>query len=495
MKTLYLNPSAGIAGDMTVGALLALGADTELFWSTLRSLPLAADEWKVRSEATLKNGIGATQFHVVVLEPQDEPGRRPGQTQAAAGEASAPVATAGGLQTPTLSGVFEPVTKRPHAHVSTPGHTHDHAHDHTHPHDHAQGQAHSHGAGGVHSHRHAHHHRHLPQILEIIAESGMSATAKARATRVFHALAAAEARVHAVPPEKVHFHEVGAVDAIADICGTCIALDVLGVERIVCGPVALGGGTVRCDHGIMPVPAPATAYLLEGFETRLGPAQGELTTPTGAAILRALVDAHEPQVRGRIRAVGYGAGTKDFDTHANVLQALLLDETPTATPAAGAAPEATADATPTQIVLLACTLDDMPGEQVGHLIPTLMAAGALDVAVTPCLMKKGRQGMNVQVMASADRRADLADLLLRHTSTFGVRWHAAERLVLRRRMVNVDTPLGQVDVKLGYHPATGELLRIAPEYESCARVAAATQRPLAEVYERALAAATAAYRD
>jgi uncharacterized protein (TIGR00299 family) protein len=410
MKTLLLNPCSGIAGDMLVGALLDLGADTPQFWTTLRTLPLPAASWQAEVVGVQRFGIGAKHYRVSWHE---------------------------GLQ---------PV---------------------------ARGKGRLVQAGGA-----GHAHRRLPEVLAILAGSGLSERAQAAACRTFQLLAEAEGQVHGIAPAEVHFHEVGAVDAIADIAGACLAADLLDVGRVISGPVALGSGTVKCEHGVMPVPAPAVARLLIGVPTLCGTASGELTTPTGAALLRGLGAEFVPAPPGRLLASGYGAGTKDFPGHANVLQALLLET-------------AAADPTPTRIVVLECTVDDMTGELLGHLVPRLLAAGALDAALFPCTMKKGRPGIQVQVLAEPARREALARLLLAETTTFGVRWHEADRLVLRRAGRTVATAVGELELKLGYCPESGRLLRVTPEYESCRAAAERTGRPLAEVYALAQQAAQA----
>ena len=288
---------------------------------------------------------------------------------------------------------------------------------------------------------------------------------------MFRLLADAEAAVHNVSPEEVHFHEVGAVDAIADICGACLGLDLLGVERVVSTAPALGGGTVTCAHGILPVPVPAVTRLLQGLPVRLGPSDGELTTPTGAALLKALTDQFVYDLDGVILASGNGAGTRDLADRANVLPATLI--------------ETTAD----EVDMIECNLDDMSGQVLSFLNPRLFAAGALDVTVIPCQMKKNRPGIILQVLAGRADREGLIRLLLRETTTFGVRWQVWRRVVLRRRSIEVETPAGQVSVKLGFDRGTGELLQVAPEYEPCARAAAASGLPLARVCELARQAA------
>lgn len=448
MRTLYLNPSSGIAGDMTVGALLdlnaQLGSDPSEFWETLRSLPLPAEEWQTDAESVMRHGIQATHFRVHALEPGHH-------------------------------------HHHAHSHGEENGHSHSdkdgHSHGDKNGHSHGEDNGHSHGQDG---HHHHHHHRHLPEIRQILTDSALPVGARERAIRSFEVLAEAEGSVHNIPPEKVHFHEVGAVDAIVDIAAACLALELLQVERVSCDAIALGSGTVTCEHGEMPVPVPAVTRLLEGVPTVLGSASGELTTPTGAALLRGFGATFGGQPAGRLIAAGYGAGTKDFPHHANVLQALLLET---------ADSDEDADTTPNTIAVIECNLDDLPGEQAGYLIPRLLDAGALDVSLLPCTMKKGRPGLIVQVMSPLEKRGLLADLLLRESSSFGVRWYTTERLMLRREVLEVETAYGPVQVKLGYHPESGELVRLAPEYESCRSLAESARVPLEHVYSAARDAA------
>jgi uncharacterized protein (TIGR00299 family) protein len=296
--------------------------------------------------------------------------------------------------------------------------------------------------------------------------------ARRRALAVFARLAEAEGRVHGVPPERVHFHEVGAVDSIADIVGACIALDTLGVERIVVGPLPLGSGFVDTAHGRLPLPAPATVALLAGWPIRPGPGPGEWVTPTGAALATALGEPGDLPAM-RLLGVGHGAGTRDGGPVPNVLRALLGEEVP---PALGG----------DEVEVLAAVIDDMPGEWFPPLQRALFAAGALDVTALPGLGKKGRPTLQITVLAPPAQAEAVAAALLLHSATLGVRHHREARWVLPRRSVQVETPWGGVRVKLAAVPGRPE--RPAPEYEDCAALAEAAGVPVAEVYRAALLA-------
>jgi pyridinium-3,5-bisthiocarboxylic acid mononucleotide nickel chelatase len=312
-------------------------------------------------------------------------------------------------------------------------------------------------------------HRHLNQILEIIGKSESAAQAKHNATAVFRRLAEAESKIHGIPLEKVHFHEVGAVDSICDIVGACAGFNLLGVEAIYSSPLNLGSGTVQTEHGVLPVPAPATAELLRGKPVYArGPAV-ELTTPTGAAIAVTLATAFGPLPPMRISATGYGAGDKDFPEHANVLRILTGETT--------AAEEAT------EVAVLEANIDDSSPQVLGYAMERLLEAGALDVTLEPLLMKKSRPGSLVRVIARPEDREMLAQLMFAETSTLGLRIYPAERRVKARRSIEVDTPHGKVRIKIAENGS------FAPEYEDCRKIARETGAPLKQV----LAEASLAY--
>jgi hypothetical protein len=304
-------------------------------------------------------------------------------------------------------------------------------------------------------------HRHLHHITAMIGGSAMPARAKETALDIFDRLAQAEAGVHGVAIEKVHFHEVGAVDSIADICGAAVALELLGIDQVACSAINTGSGTVKTEHGILPVPAPATARLLEGKPIYArGPAV-ELATPTGAAIAATLAKSFGPPPAMRLLASGYGAGDKDFPEHANVLR-VLVGETL-------AAPESTT------VSVIEANIDDSTGEVLGYAMERLFERGALDVTMQPLLMKKNRPGTLLRVIARVEDREALAGIVLAETSTLGVRLSPAERRIQSRHIVEVETTHGTVRVKVAQDGT------FAPEYEDCRRLALENGVPLKQV--------------
>ena len=276
-------------------------------------------------------------------------------------------------------------------------------------------------------------HRHLPHIVKIIEQSRLSDSAKQKAVSVFQRLGEAEASVHGVPIEKVHFHEVGAVDSICDIAGACAGFDLLGIDEIVCAPINVGGGTVNTEHGVLPVPAPATALLLTGRPIYSRGPQLELTTPTGAAIATALGSQFGPMPAMRIAATGYGAGDKDFTEHANVLR-VIIGERSGATEA-------------TTISVIEANIDDSTPEVLGYAMERLLQAGALDVTLSPVMMKKNRPGTQLTVIARPELQEKMVEIVFAETSSLGIRIYTAERRVQERRFVEVDTGYGRVRVK------------------------------------------------
>ncbi len=312
-------------------------------------------------------------------------------------------------------------------------------------------------------------HRHLPQIVRMIESSSLPERARRNACDVFRRLGEAEAAVHGVPVDKVHFHEVGAADSIADIVGACLALELLEVEAVYCSPVNVGGGTVATEHGVLPVPAPATARLLEGKPVYSRGPQVELTTPTGAALAATLAREFGPLPPLKLAATGYGAGEKDFPEQANVLRAMLGE--------AGAAAESRT------VALIEANIDDSTPELLGYAMERLLESGALDVTLTPVYMKKNRAATLLSVMARPEDQETLAALVLSETSTLGLRILQAERRVVARDTVAVETAYGTVRVKVSAGGA------FAPEYEDCRRLALASGTP----FKTILAEASHAY--
>jgi len=313
-----------------------------------------------------------------------------------------------------------------------------------------------------------HTHRHLPDVEEILHRGRLTPSQRDLALRIFRRLAEAEAAAHGMPLEKVHFHEVGALDSIADIAGVAIALDLLGAERITSRSVPTGSGMVKCAHGLMPIPAPGTAALLKGVPLAASSIKAELTTPTGAAILTTVVQEWIETPVMTIERIGHGAGQRDFLEQPNLLRVFV---------GAMAAPEA---AERDRVWMLETNLDDVPAEVIGYCFDQLFAAGALDVFSTPIQMKKSRPGVLLSVLAAESALPVLEAILFRETETFGIRRYAVERSKLQREAVTVETSWGPIRGKRGWRAGGASVF--APEYEDCARVARQHGIALREVY-------------
>jgi uncharacterized protein (TIGR00299 family) protein len=294
---------------------------------------------------------------------------------------------------------------------------------------------------------------------------------KELARRIFTRLAEAEAKVHGIEIEKVHFHEVGAADSIADIVGTAVGWDFLGIERLVASPVPTGMGKIHIAHGECSIPAPATAELLRGIPLAESNSQGELTTPTGAAILATLADSFGPLPAMKIEQIGYGAGHKDFTHRPNILRLLIGEAVETSTDGAD------------QVCVLETNLDDTPGELIGYCIERLWQCGALDVFTTAIQMKKNRPGVMLTILCRPAEATAFEEILFRETTTLGVRRSIVSRTTLRRQSHMVTTPWGEVEGKIAW--LRNGQSRFAPEYESCRRIAEEQHVPLREVYEAA----------
>jgi hypothetical protein len=419
-RVLYLEPVGGIAGDMFLAAALDLGVPLGALEAPLRTLGL--EGWRFEVTRATRHGIVGTHVDVVLEHSH---------------------------------GDHEP----PHSHED---HEHSHSHgDHEHSHSHDDHE---------HEHSHSHEeHRGWREIDALISNSRLSERAKANASKVFRLLGEAEAKVHGVSLEEIHFHEVGAVDSIIDICGAAVALELLGSPRVLCSPPPLGSGTARISHGVVPVPVPATLELLRGVPVRFE-GLGELTTPTGAALLKAFATVGRvPELV--VERVGYGVGTKDWPDRANVLRASL-------------AMVSGADAG--TLAVLECNLDDCSPQVLGALVETLLARGALDAWITPVVMKKGRPGHVVAVLSTLDTKQALERTLLEESTTLGVRETRVDRTVLERRWETVTTPWGPVRMKLGLLGA--RVLNAAPEFEDCRAAAQRAGVPLKDVLAEAVAA-------
>jgi pyridinium-3,5-bisthiocarboxylic acid mononucleotide nickel chelatase len=316
-------------------------------------------------------------------------------------------------------------------------------------------------------------HRSLSAILGILKNSQLAPEVRDRAAAIFQKLGEAEARVHDVPIEKIHFHEVGAVDAIVDIVGACVGFHAFGIERFACSPLNIGGGTVKMAHGTLPVPAPATTNLLTGKPTYSNGVQRELVTPTGAAIVATICNSFGPQPAMSVSAIGYGAGTTELEGQPNVLRIMI-----------GEAAENVVPGFDQEIGVIEANLDDMNPQIYGYFLEKALAAGALDVFTTPVQMKKNRPGTLLTVLCQPEDENALMSLIFAETTTFGVRSYRARRRTLPRESVKVKTSFGEVRIKLSR--VNGRLLHVAPEYDDCRRLAVEKNVPLQQVINEAL---------
>lgn len=324
-------------------------------------------------------------------------------------------------------------------------------------------------------------HRSLTAILDILSQSPLAPRVRERAAAIFTKLGEAEATVHDVPLEKIHFHEVGAIDAIIDIVGACIGFDALAIDKFACSPLNVGGGTAKMAHGILPVPAPATAKLLQGKPTYSSGIQKELVTPTGAAIVATLCDHFGPQPLISVSAIGYGAGTADLEGQPNVMR-LMLGET--IAPADRQSDPHSLPGFDEEISLLEANLDDMNPQIYGYFLEKALAAGALDVYTTPVQMKKNRPGTLLTVLCKPQDATALSSLIFAETTTFGVRAYRARRRILPREHVTVSTSFGDVRIKLSR--LNGSILHVAPEYDDCRKLALEKNVPLQRIIAEAL---------
>ena len=379
-KVLYFDCFSGAAGDMILGALVAVGAPLEDLAADIATLPLPTGSIQLRSETVTRAGIRATRIDVDVPEGGELP------------------------------------------------------------------------------------HRGLPDVLEVIGKSSLSERVKERAGRIFTRLAEAEAVVHGVPVEKVHFHEVGALDAIADVVGAVCGIERLGVGKVLFSALRLGGGTVKAAHGTLPVPAPATARLIEGFRCESGPIDHELLTPTAAAILTTLGE-QAPLPPFTMEATGYGAGAGDHPEHPNVLRAML-----------GSVQNESGEDT---VWMIEANIDDATPQVIGHTLEQLLHAGALDAWAAPIQMKKLRPGIMLCALASDEDRMRIEEVFFHETPTFGIRRHRVARTKLDRKLCPVETEWGTINVKLGI--LDSKVITVAPEYDDCCRIALEYKMPLRNV--------------
>ncbi len=414
MKTLYLECNAGAAGDMIMSALLELSPDPEKFIEKMNSLGLEGVE--VKAEPSVKCGITGTHVHVYVNGEEE------------------------------------------HSHDEN---EHHHEHDH-HEHDHHEHEHEHH----EHEHDHGHHHHHtgMHEINHTIEHLDISDEVKADALAVYRIIAEAEAHAHNSTVDQIHFHEVGEKDAIADIVGVCLLIHELAPEKIIASPVRAGFGEVRCAHGVLPVPAPATEYILRGIPYYPGGARGEMCTPTGAAILKHFASEFGGMPVMTVEKTGYGMGTKDFD-HANCVRAMLGK---------------TEDAGDV-VVELSFNIDDMTAEETAFAAEILLESGALEVFTIPVHMKKGRAGTLISCLCRETDREKMLAVIFKHTSTIGVRETIHKRYKLRRAVITEETEFGPVCFK---RSSGFGVVRVKPEYEDLARIARENDMSISEVKKK-----------
>lgn len=456
-KTLYLETSSGISGDMFVAAMIDLGANPEALERALNSIP--ADGFMVEISSVKKSGIACCDFNVILDAAHENHDHDMAYLYG-----PAPVSSAA------------PQEEAHHCHgcedEEVP-HCHCHEDEEEHHCHCREDEHHCHGHGGEephHHHEHHHHHgRHLAEILDIIDATDMTDSAKALAGKMFHIVAEAESLAHHMPLEEVHFHEVGAIDSIVDIISAAVTFDSLGITDVIIPCLTEGRGTVRCQHGVLPVPVPATMNIIEAYDMPLTimEAKGEYVTPTGAAIAAAICTTHQLPKAFRIVATGLGAGKRAYTERTNILRAYLIE---------GNAMEEGKD----EIVKLETDIDDSTGEALGYTIDRLMQAGALDVHYSPVYMKKNRPAWELTVICKKSRMEELEDIIFKETTTIGIReFPSIMRSILHRNQKQVETPFGIAEVKEVALP--GER-RFYPEYESVKAIAEKNHLPFAEVY-------------
>jgi uncharacterized protein (TIGR00299 family) protein len=413
-QVMYFDCSSGAAGDMILAALIDAGLPAGALRSALGSLGV---DHQVVISKVLRAGIAATHFDV------------------------RPVAAAAGSSTGT-----------------------------------AAVHAHPHSAGGGHDHGHADDspHRSLEEIVALIGRAELSASARERAIAMFRRIAAAEAAIHDTPIDRVHLHEVGAVDSIIDIVGAAFAMEWFGIDEVVASPLNVGAGTVTMSHGTFPVPAPATLRLLTGVPIYSGDVKAELVTPTGALVVSTYARSYGALPPMRVNRIGYGAGTRDLGKTPNVLRVVIGERAETAAPPAGT------------VVQIECEIDDMNPQLYGPVMDRLFAAGALDVFLTPVQMKKNRPGTLLTALAPPDRRDAVCDVIFRETTTIGVRFAEVQRETLERRTETVELRGGSVRMKIASR--RGAIVNAIAEFDDCLRVAEATGQPIKQVQADALRA-------
>jgi len=446
MRIAYLDCFSGISGDMFLGALVDVGVSPKLLEDTVAALNIGA---RLEISRVTRGGIAATKVDVYAHGEKDLPRE-----------------------------VFQAQSQTSHVHTHDHDHDHDHRNAHAHGYEVPQTSDHNHSSDESHHHPHslpAHSHaRGLTEIRKIIEQSGITKTAKITALHIFEALGTAEAQIHHTSLEQVHFHEVGAVDAMVDIVCAAVGAQSLAIDEWVCSPLNVGGGTVKCAHGTLPVPAPATLQLLVNAPVYSSGPQVELVTPTGAAIVKVLAKSFAPLPAMKIERAGYGAGTRDFPDHPNLLRITIGDSVKS---------ETVTDASHETITVLEANLDDLNPQVLAYAMERLLAEGALDVFSVPVQMKKGRGGALLTVLANSEDAVRLTKTIFAETTTLGVRHREEGRQTLTRRWETVNTAWGPVRIKIAN--INGAVSNFAPEFEDCRTLAESHHVPLKQIMQEA----------
>ena len=450
MRIGYLECFSGISGDMLLGALVDAGVPFDSLAKTAEALNVGA---RLEVRKVVRGGLTGTKVDVITPD------------------------------SPESAHEHEPHTHThadAHTHEHEP-HSHEHTHDghsHTHAHLH-EAHAHTHGRGEPHTHAP---HRHLSTILKIIAAAPLSDAVKARSSRAFQLLGEAEAAIHSIPVENVHFHEVGAVDTIIDIVCAAAGAEILGIDRWLASPLNVGSGTVKCQHGTLPVPAPATLALLGDAPIYSAGSPMERVTPTGAAVLRMLNVKYQSLPAMRVKATGYGAGGRETPGEPNLLRLLVGEVKDLAAPASTEEP----------LAVIECVIDDSNPQVLAYVSELLLEAGAWDVYRIAVQMKKGRTGVQITVLCRPDLVPALEEIMFRETTTIGLHWRLENKLSLVRDFVAVSTPWGKVNIKVARWP-NGKIANASPEYEDCRQLSTANAVPLKQVMQEAMQAFAATH--
>lgn len=484
-KILYLDCASGISGDMTVGALLDLGASREKLVQALDSLGVSG--YHLHFGRTKKCGIDAYDFDVHLEEEEHHHDHEHGHEHEHSHDEHH---HAHSHEEMCENSRGDELHSHEHSHEEEL-HFHEHSHDendhdHHHAHEHAHDYAHSHDHEHTHDHMHPHVHRNIHDIFEIIDRLNTSDRVKNLARRMFEIVAEAESEAHGIPVSEVHFHEVGAIDSIVDVISAAFCLEDLGIHRVVVSPLSEGHGFARCQHGLMPVPVPATANIAaaQGLELTLRDVEGEMVTPTGAAIAAAFRTESALPKKYQIEKIGIGAGNKNF-AHANILRAMLLtDKTVEVETGKDGHDESS-------MWVMEANLDDCTGEALGYAMEVLLEAGARDVWYTPAYMKKNRPAYVLHVLTTEEKREELEQLIFSCTTTIGVRRYPVERTILPREVKEIQTRYGAAKVKICKR---GGVDTCYPEYESVRTICRETGKSFMEVFHGVMEDGSASLR-